>query len=130
MDKVAATLDTALNGAGFRFSLPGESKPSNQGGAIVGFYTKADSSDILLSAVDIPADPNQLAGDLIPGLSPATMQKFLAQVKGKKSLAVLIVAPGLLQAIFAGLSGASSGTGTGSGLPGSTKTAVPSPTTK
>ncbi len=108
-DTVAATVDKALVGAGYKFGLPGSSAPSKQGDAVVGFYVKPGAPDLLLAVGPVPADPSNIGASLnIPGISPDAAQKLVDQVKGKKSLLFIIGANTLLQ----GLLGAASGSGT------------------
>jgi len=100
-EKLANNADTILNGAGYKFGLPGSTKPAKQGDQVVGFYVKSGSPDILLASGAIPANPDDLGRSLnIPGLDAAAIQKLTDQVKGKKSLMVLLAAPGLLQTLL------------------------------
>ncbi len=103
---VVDTADAAIVGAGYAFSIPGATKPTQSGGTYAGLYTKANAADIVLAAVDVPSDPTQLATQLnIPGVTADVVQKLADQIKGKKSVLFIVAAPGLLQAIFNGLGG-------------------------
>lgn len=106
---VVDTADAAIVGAGYAFSIPGATKPTQTSGTYAGLYTKANAADIVLAAVDVPSDPTQLATQLnIPGVTADVVQKLADQIKGKKSVLFIVAAPGLLQAIFNGLGGSTS----------------------
>lgn len=98
-DKLAADTDTSFLGAGYKFVFPGISKPSKLGITILGLYAKTGAPDILLSVTDVPTDVTLVSRSIgLPILSQASSQKYLDQVKGKKSVAILVAAIGVLQA--------------------------------
>lgn len=96
--KVGDAADAALTGSGYAFGIPGVAKPVTQNGSTVGLYSKSGSSDILFTAVAVPANTADV-GTSIPGLDAASAQKFADQLKGKKTLLVVMTGPGLLQAL-------------------------------
>lgn len=99
--KLATNADTAFTAGGYAFAFPGATKPTNTGTTIAGLYTKAGAPDILIGALNIPADTATLTKDLaIPDLTDASAQKFLEQVKGKKSMLIVLSATGLVQSLF------------------------------
>ena len=96
---LAADTDTSFLGAGYKFVFPGISKPSMLGSTILGLYSKTGAPDILLSVTDVPTDVTLVSRSIgLPNLSQTSSQKYLDQVKGKKSVAILIAATGVLQA--------------------------------
>jgi hypothetical protein len=113
--KVGDTTDSALTGQGYVFSIPGLAKPLSQNGGTVGLYSKAGSSDILFTTVPIPDNAADVSKN-IPGIDQAAAQKFADQIKGKKTLLIVMTGPDLLQALLA--LGQKSG-GTPAALPGS-----------
>jgi hypothetical protein len=98
-DKVAGGADTALTGAGYKFGIPGQTKPVEQSGTYAGLYTKTGSPDLLFAITAVPTDTTQLNNLNIPGITAADAQKFLDQVKGHKTLVIVIGAPNLLQSL-------------------------------
>lgn len=102
-DKVVTGADTALTGAGYKFAIPGQTKPVEQSGTFAGLYSKAGSPDLLFAITAVPTDTTQLNNLNIPGITAADAQKFLDQVKGHKTIAVFIGAPNLLQLLTQGL---------------------------
>jgi hypothetical protein len=113
--KVGGTTDSALTAQGYAFSIPGLAKPLSQNGGTVGLYSKVGSSDILFTAVPIPDNPADVSKN-IPGIDQAAAQKFADQIKGKKTLLIVMTGPDLLQALLK--LGQNSG-GTPAALPGS-----------
>ncbi len=110
-DKLAADIDTSFLGAGYKFVFPGISKPTRLSSTILGLYSKAGAPDILLSVTDVPTDVSLVSRSIgLPALSQAASQKYLDQVKGKKSVAILVAAAGVLQA-FSGNIGVTPQTG-------------------
>lgn len=119
-DKVASSVDTALTAGGYKFGIPGQTKPVDQSGTFAGLYLKAGSPDLLFAITTVPTNTAELNNLNIPGITAADAQKFLDQVKGHKTLAIAIGAPNLLQSL-AQLGGA---TTTPSGQAASTTAAV------
>lgn len=66
---------------------------------VIAIYTRKGAPDVVFSAGTIPANPADLTKTMLnlPELSQEAAQKFAGQLKGKKTLVVLISAPGLLQ---------------------------------
>ncbi|MEI7555306.1 hypothetical protein [Candidatus Chlorohelix sp.] len=103
MDKVASTLDAAAIKAGFVFAMPGETKPTKQGDAIGAFYAKGETSDMLFAVTPVTEDPSALATQLnVPGLSADGVKKMVDQMKGKKTIVVILTTPGVMSAMFKG----------------------------
>jgi hypothetical protein len=98
-EKVATSLDTALTGAGYKSSLPGQSQLTKQGDSYMGLYSKAGAPDLLVGVSAVPSDPSKFSSN-VPGLSADATQKFINEVKGKKTLVFAIGANDLLQALF------------------------------
>ena len=94
-DTFAADTNNAFVQAGWQFAVPGLTKPGNQGNSIVGLYAKSQQPDALISVGALPQDQPSLIAGLVPNLSEATIQQFVAQVRGKKSLLLVVTAPGL-----------------------------------
>lgn len=115
--KVGDTADTSLTAQGYAFAIPGLAKPLSQNGGSVGLYSKTGSSDILFTAVPIPNNAADVSKN-IPGIDQAAAQKFADQIKGKKTLLIVMTGPDLLQALIK--LGQNSVTGT----PGSTSAAA------
>lgn len=101
-EKVAASLDTALTGAGYKYALPGATKISKQGDSYFGLYAKAGALDLLVAVQQIPADPAKLADGPTPGVSQEVIQKFVDQVKGKKTFISIIGSKDILKAVANG----------------------------
>jgi hypothetical protein len=121
-EKLAASTDTALTGAGYSFGLPGATKPSKQGDTIAGFYVKNGAPDILLAVGGITSDSVDISKMLdIPGLSKDAAEKMVSQIKGRKSFMLVIAGPNILQALLMGSSNASV-------TPGASATKTPVPT--
>ncbi len=100
-DKAASDVDAALTGAGYKFAIPGQSKPAKQGEQYVGLYTKTGAEDLLIGTLPVPANLDQVGGSsTLPGLSGDALKKFADQMKGKKSLVFVLSAPNLLQTLF------------------------------
>lgn len=91
--------DAALTAKGYSFGIPNQTKPISQDNGTVGLYSRSGSDDILFTAVPIPANAD-VSGS-IPGIDAASAQKFTDQVKGKKTLLVVMTGPSLLQALVA-----------------------------
>jgi hypothetical protein len=91
--------DTALTGQGYSFGIPNQTKPVSQDNGTVGLYSRSGSDDVLFTAIPVPANAD-VSGS-IPGIDAATAQKFTDQVKGKKTLLVVMSGPSLLQALIA-----------------------------
>ena len=91
--------DAALTGKGYSFGIPNQTKPISQDNGTVGLYSRSGADDILFTAVPIPANAD-VSGS-IPGIDAASAQKFTDQVKGKKTLLVVMSGPSLLQALVA-----------------------------
>jgi hypothetical protein len=108
--KLGEATDAALTKSGYAFGIPGLAKPLTQNGGTVGLYSRSGSSDILFTAVAIPENTTDVSKN-IPGIDPATAQKFADQIKGKKTLLIVMTGPDLLQALIK--LGQSSGTATG-----------------
>ena len=119
--KLGEATDAALTAKGYAFGIPGLAKPLSQNGGTVGLYSKAGSSDILFTAVPIP-DNTVDVGKSIPGIDAASAQKFADQIKGKKTLLIVMTGPNLLQAL---VQLGQSGTGTITGTPGAVTGATP-----
>ncbi len=119
--KLGNATDAALTATGYAFGIPGLAKPLSQNGGTVGLYSKAGSSDILFTAVPIP-DNTVDVGKSIPGIDAASAQKFADQIKGKKTLLIVMTGPNLLQAL---VQLGQSGTGTITGTPGAVTGATP-----
>lgn len=99
---LADNADVAFTGAGYKFGLPGMTKPTAQGDNIAGFYVKTGSADLLLAAGIVPADAGDFNKALnIPGMTSDEAKKLAEQVKGKKSMLIIIAAPDLLQSMMA-----------------------------
>lgn len=115
-DKLATNTDTALTGAGYRFSIPGQAKPLKQGDSTAGFYGKAGESDVFFTSIPIPSDPSTLSSSLnLPGVDKATVDKLVDQIKGKKSLLLVIAAPDLLNKLLAAFASGGGGAGPNGG---------------
>lgn len=97
-ETLADNVDKSFLAAGYKFVFPGISKPTKEGNTILGLYSKSGQADILISVADVPGDitlVNQTLG--LPNLSKTSAQKFLDQVKGKKSVAFLLASANLMQ---------------------------------
>ena len=84
---VVNNTEAAILAAGYRVNNP----PQQGKTGIYGVYSKVGSPDIAVNARLI--DSSQLNNSLVPGLSPAESQKVATQIKGHKTLLLLIVAP-------------------------------------
>lgn len=91
--------DAALTAKGYSFGIPNQTKPLSQDNGTVGLYSRSGSDDVLFTAVPIPANAD-VSGS-IPGIDAAAAQKFADQVKGKKTLLVVMTGPSLVQALVA-----------------------------
>ncbi len=91
--------DAALTAKGYSFGIPNQTKPLSQDNGTVGLYSRSGSDDILFLALPIPANAD-VSGS-IPGIDAASAQKFTDQVKGKKTLLVVMTGPNLQQALVA-----------------------------
>jgi len=113
--------DAALTGQGYSFGIPNQTKPISQDNGTVGLYSRSGSDDVLFTAVPVPANAD-VSGS-IPGIDAATAQKFTDQVKGKKTLLVVMSGPSLLQALIA--LGQGSGAQTAAATAGTVAAATP-----
>jgi len=95
--KLADNADLAFTGAGYKFGLPGMTKPT--------FYVKTGSVDILLETGTVPADAGDFSKALnIPNMTTEETKKLTDQIKGKKSMLIIIAAPDLLESMMAAAS--------------------------
>lgn len=99
-DESVATLKSAANGiftnAGYLAVSPfTEEEP------VVAFFAKTNAPDLVFSAATIPANPPDLLKTMFNISNPSSemSQSFAVQLRGKKSLVVLISASGLLPSI-------------------------------
>ena len=84
------SLEKALLAQGYKFALPGNTKPLKQSVFTIALYTLAGSPDILLQAIDLPEDPSTLLTmSNYPGMSPEAYQKYMGQLKGQKTILVV-----------------------------------------
>ncbi len=82
----------ALTGSGYKFTVPGQTKPFKQGSALVGFYGKANAPDLFI----IVGDPAKGLG--VAGLDSKTLLVIAPELKDKSSVLIVIAGTGLTQA--------------------------------
>jgi len=103
---LATKTEADVTKAGYKFALPGATTLVQSGTAYTGGYTLAGSSDLLFVIGTLSDDPTQLAKNLkdfdLPGMDQIDQTKFLAQVKGHKSLILLMTGTGLGAALSGG----------------------------
>lgn len=87
-DKFATGLDKFLMSQGYKFSLPGATGPQRLGSSIISFYTKSNALDVTGYVNSLAADPAQDYPNI--KVSAASKQKFVDQMKGKKSIVQLV----------------------------------------
>ena len=101
---VTNNLDAFIVSTGYKFALPGETKPAKQGDSYGAFYTKTGGPDIFLAVAPVSDDPAQMAQTLkdlaLPGLEQTDPTKLQAQLKGHKSLVISLGGTGLGQVLF------------------------------
>ncbi len=101
---VTNELDAFIVSTGYKFALPGETKPAKQGDSYGAFYTKTGGPDVLLAVAPVSDDPAQMAQTLkdlaLPGLEQADPTRLQAQLKGHKSLVISLGGTGLGQILF------------------------------
>ncbi len=95
--KLAKNTDTVLLNTGWKFAMPNATGPQRQNDKVVSLYTRPDQPDIYFAITDLPTDPKQLDKINLPGLSQTAAQGVASQLKGHRSLMILIVAPGMSQ---------------------------------
>ena len=126
---LATKTEADIMNAGFKFALPGATSLVQSGTAYTGGYTLTGSPDILFVIGTLSSDPTQLAKNLkdfdLPGMDQIDQTKFLAQVKGHKSLVLLMTGTGL----GAALSGGATTTPVATTAPAATTTTAPTATT-
>ncbi len=103
---LATNTEAEITKAGYKFALPGATSLVQSGTAYTGGYTLTGSPDILFVIGTLTDDPTQLAKNLkdfdLPGMEQIDQTKFLAQVKGHKSLILLMTGTGLGAALSGG----------------------------
>ena len=110
---LATNADKAFTNAGYSFAIPGQFKPLEQQGNIIGIYTKSGALDLLT----VITDPSVAfaSGTAAPGT-----EDVVNQLKNRKSALIVVGASGMIQAITSGQSsGGSNPTG---GTPSATTT--------
>lgn len=98
---LTANVEKALTGGGYASGVPGvkgfEAQP---GGTAFALFTKTGSLDLLMTATDI-SDQSKITSSLnMPGLSQQDTDKFVSQLKGQKSMLVIVGAKDLLNMII------------------------------
>jgi hypothetical protein len=83
---VIANQEAILLARGYKFALPGNSKPIAAGPTMLGLYSKEGEPDIIISASTLPDDVLSLLTPLFQGVDPAVLGKFAEQLKGQKTL--------------------------------------------
>ncbi len=107
MAKLADKVDAEVIRAGYKFDLPGFTKPTEQNGGLSGFYTKGENADVLMAVADMPEDGKAFVAALnLPGLTQEAGNKIIEQVKGKKIVAVVVTTPGVMNQLIKGFSAA------------------------
>lgn len=98
--KMADITDAAFVGAGYKFTdvLGSDTKLTSKNNTGTGFYTKTGASDVLVSLSD--SSPYTTNSTPPSGVDPTLYQKFLDQIKGKKSVVALFSATNLVQSFF------------------------------
>jgi hypothetical protein len=92
IEKTTNNLDKLLTDAGYKFSVPGQSKPFRANVGYAGLYVKAGVLDVYFTTT-------QVSTVLADGLAP-DMVKVAEQAKGKKTLVNLWVGKDLLNALL------------------------------
>lgn len=108
-DNVSTTLDKALTDTGYQFAIPGATKPTKQGEAYSGLYTKAGALDLLTAVGAVPDNSADLSGS---SMNQAVAQKLYDQLKGKKTLVFVVGANDILKAMAASRTGNATQTAT------------------
>jgi hypothetical protein len=102
-DKVASALDTSLVAAGYKFVIPGATKPGSAGdGSLVGLYSKDGAPDIFF-AIQSATDANitrTIGATSFKSLSADLVQQFASQLKSQKSYAAILVGPDLMKLVL------------------------------
>jgi hypothetical protein len=108
-DNVSTSLDKALTDAGYQFAIPGATKPTKQGEAYSGLYTKAGALDLLTAVGSVPNGSADLSGS---SMNQAIAQKLYDQIKGKKTLVFVVGANDIIKAMAASRNDSASQTAT------------------
>ncbi len=94
---IVANQEAIFLARGYKFALPGNTKPLTTPQGTVAIYTKDGEPDIYLNAVTLPDDPTSLLTPLLGGVSPDVLGKFIGQVKGQKTLLSVALGTDLLK---------------------------------
>jgi hypothetical protein len=97
--KIAGNMNTALTGAGYKFSMPNLTAPQVTGDSAVGLYSK-DGKDVMFSVVKLPEDISTITKSGMDGVSEDAKKKFAEQFKGKKYMVMVVSGAGLLDKLM------------------------------
>ena len=97
-ETLSTSTHKALLDAGYKFAIPGFTAPTEQGDALVGFYSKPGTPDLFV----IMGDPN--AGLGVSGLDASLFQQISSDFASKKSVLVVLSGTGLVNALSGGSS--------------------------
>lgn len=98
-EALAMTSETTVVNSGYKYAVPGGTTVTRYGTAYSGGYSKAGAPDIFFLVATLSDDPTQLAKNLVdlgvPGFDQADQAKFQAQIKGHKSLLLILTGTNL-----------------------------------
>ncbi len=94
---IFANQDAVLVARGYKFAIPGNTKPVANGPSTLALYSKEGEPDILLNALTLPDDPTSLLGPFLTDVTPDAVSKFIGQVKGQKTLLAVTIGTELVK---------------------------------
>ncbi len=104
VETLTANADSSLTKAGFKFGLPGQTKPLKQGEQFGGFYNGPGGVDVIFTALPISAvDTSLNLANPPPGVDKAAAERLREQLKSKKSVVVVLAGPELLAKLLSGI---------------------------
>ncbi len=108
-EKVADLADKLLVSNGYKFAVPGQTKPFLVGNTVIGVYTKTGDDDVFFQSDDVDGIIKSFQSG---GLSDAALQEFSKQLQGKKSAILVVQGKAVVAPLIAALAGATGATGT------------------
>jgi hypothetical protein len=108
--KLAPKAESAITGLGFKkFDMPAGASSSFAGSSdgLVNLFVKGETSDLMLMIAPIPTDTATLTKELnLPAdVDKAAVEKLTNQLKGRKTIVMMMGTPGMLSGMIKAFSG-------------------------
>ncbi len=117
----ATSGDSEFTKAGYKFAIPGQTKPAPVQDTAFGLYTKSGSPDLFFTVTDVATGTAGLASSLkTGGVSQILIDSTIASAKSYKSLVTVITGNGVVQSVLGATSGSSTTTSAAAGTTAAT----------